>query len=170
MRFLLTVLLSLLSFTSVAFSCSCLSSGGCPGWGNQTRPVFLGTVLSVTDLPRSGVFTFLSSRKARVRVDESFGGLSTGVHEVDIYTGFGGGDCGIPFKAGDVYLVAASVGMDGLAHAGICSSTQRIDAAGVLLRILGQQRDGKPLPSLLARLLKMIATSTVFRGCTTLNR
>jgi len=132
----------------VALSCSCVSSGGCPGLGSQTGPVFRGTVLAVTDLPPTSDFAFLSSRKARVRVDESFGGLSPDVHEVDVLTGSGGGDCGIPFKAGEEYLIDSFVGKDGIAHAGICSSTRRIDAAGFDLQILRQRRDGKQVPSL----------------------
>jgi hypothetical protein len=116
--------------------------------GSKTGPVFLGTVLSVTDLPRTNGFVFLSSRKAHIRVDESFGGLSPDVHEVDVLTGSGGGDCGIPFRTGDVYLIDAFVGQDGLAHAGICSSTRQIDTAGVALQILRKRRDGKQVPSL----------------------
>jgi hypothetical protein len=116
--------------------------------GSKTAPVFLGTVLSVTDLPQTSDFVFLSSRKAHVRVDESFGGLSSDVREVDVLAGSGGGDCGIPFRVGEVYLIDSSVGKDGYTRAGICSSTRRIDAAGVDLRILRQRRDGKQLPSL----------------------
>jgi hypothetical protein len=116
--------------------------------GGQTGPVFLGTVLAVTDLPDTGDDVFLASRRARIRVDESFGGLSPDVHEVDVLTGAGGGDCGIPFRAGEVYLIDAFAGKDGLVHAGICGSTRRIDAAGVALRILRQRRDGQRVPSL----------------------
>jgi len=145
---LLAASLFVVSFTSVGFSCSCVSSGGCPGLGGKAGPVFLGTVLTVTDLPRTGDHAFLSSRKARIHVDESFGGLSPDVYEIDVLTGAGGGDCGIPFKPGDVYLIDAFVGTDGLVHAGICSFTRRIDAAGVAIQILRQRRDGQPVPSL----------------------
>ena len=44
--------------------------------GGKEGPVFLGTVLAVTDLPRTEGFLFLSSRRARIHVDESFGGRS----------------------------------------------------------------------------------------------
>ena len=84
-------------------------------------------------------------------MDESFGGLAPDAHEIEVYTGAGGGDCGIPFKAGAAYLIDAFVGMDGLAHSGTCSSTTSIDGAGVLLRILRQRRDGKPVPSLVGQ-------------------
>ena len=132
----------------MAFTCFCAPSTGCLGLGDKSGPVFLGTVLTVTDLPRTGEQVFLSDRKASIQVDESFGGRSLDVHEVDVLTGTGGGDCGIPFKAGDVYLISAFIGTDGLVHAGICGATRRIDAAGVALRILRQQRNGEHVPSL----------------------
>ena len=140
--------LSLVMLTSAAFACSCASFGGCPGLHDTLGPVFLGTVLAVTDLPRTGADTFLSFRKARFHVDELLGGLSADVHEIDVLTGLGGGDCGVPFQVGEVYLVDAVAGKDGLVHASICSSTRRIDAAGTLLRILRDRRDGRQLPSL----------------------
>jgi hypothetical protein len=123
--------------------------------GDKAGPVFQGTVLAVTDLPRTSDFLFLSMRKARIQVNESFGGLSPDVHEVDVLTGAGGGDCGIPFQPGEVYLVAAFVGNDGLIHAGICSSTRRIDSADVALRVLRQQRDGHLVPSLTGQIVQI---------------
>ncbi len=147
MRLVLTISLSVL-LSSAALPCSCVSSGGCPGLGTKTGPVFLGTVLSVSELNRTSEFVFLSSRKARIRVDESFGGLSPDEHEVDVLTGSGGGDCGIPFNVGDVYLIDSFIGKDGLAHAGICSSTHRVDGADVDLQILRLRRDDKQVPSL----------------------
>jgi hypothetical protein len=62
---------------------------------------------------------FLNSRRARIQVSESFEGLSSDVHEVDVLTGVGGGDCGIPFKVGEVDLIDAFIGKDGLVHAAV---------------------------------------------------
>ena len=115
--------------------------------GGKDFPVFIGTVLAVTGLPLKND-QLLSSRKARIQVDESFGGLPAGVREVDVLTGSGGGDCGVPFRPGEKYLVDASVGNDRLLHAGICGITQRIDAAAVAVRLLRQRRDGQRAPSL----------------------
>lgn len=151
MRFALAVSLSLLSSGPLAFGCFCVPSGGCPGLGGDHGPAFLGTVLKVTDLPATADFVSLSSRRARMRVDESFGGLAADTREVDIDTGSGGGDCGIPFKAGEVYLIDAFIAKDGSAHAGVCGATRRVDDAAVLLYILRLQRDGKPLPSLVGQ-------------------
>jgi len=83
-----------------------------PGLGGQAGPRFLGTVLNVTNLPRADPSVFLSSHRARLRVDEPFGGLAPDVREVDVYTGSGGGDCGIAFKVGEVYLIDALVGKE----------------------------------------------------------
>ena len=159
MRLLLTASLSVLSFSSVAFACFCVPSVGCPGLGSKAGPVFLGTVLAVTDLPRTGDYVFLSNRRARIQVDESFGGLSPDVREVDVLTGAGGGDCGIPFKSGDVYLINAFVGKDGLLHASICSPTRRIDSAAAALRVLRQLRDGQHVPSLAGKRRDVTAVS-----------
>lgn len=142
------IALLFLSVGPRAFSCSCVPSGGCSGLGVKAFPVFVGTVLSVTDLPRTGDRAFLSTRRARIQVDESFGGLSPDMHEVDVLTGSGGGDCGVPFRPGEMYLIGASVGDGGLVHAGICGVTRRIEAAGVALRVLRQRRDGQRAPSL----------------------
>lgn len=137
--------------SSAALSCSCVSSNGCPGLGIRA-PVFVGTVLEVTDLPRTNDISFLSSRKARIQVNESFGGLPPDAKEIEILTGSGGGDCGIPFKLGDVYLIDASVGTDGVYHVGICSSTRRLEYAGAALGVLRKKRDGYKVPSLTGRI------------------
>src|SRR5262249_34992381 len=75
MRLVLAITLCLPLLSPPASACSCSWNGGCPGLGNDKGPVFLGTVLEVADLPRTADFVFLASRKARIRVDESFGGL-----------------------------------------------------------------------------------------------
>ena len=138
-----------------AFSCFCLSFNGCPGLGRDGRPVFVGTILEVTDLPRNGDFVFLSSRKARIQVNESFGGLAPDAKEVEVLTGSGGGDCGIPFKPGDVYLIDAFVGDDGLFHAGECSNSRRLDFAGAALQVLRKQRNGQEVPSLTGQIAQL---------------
>jgi hypothetical protein len=153
MRISLAASLLTMALSPAAFSCSCVHGEGCAGLGSKAYPVFLGTVLQVTDLPRSNDVTFLSSRKARIRVDEAFGGLADR-NEVDILTGSGGGDCGVAFQAGDVYLVAASVGEDGLIYASICSSTHKVQGDDSTVRVLRQQRDGQKVPTLIGRIVQ----------------
>jgi hypothetical protein len=139
---------------SLAFSCSCVSSG-CPGLGGKTSKVFVGTVIEVTDIPFTSEVAFLSGRKARIQVNEPLGGLPPETKEINVLTGRGGGDCGVPFKAGEQYLIDASVGADGEAHAGICSATRRIEVAGAALGILRQRRDGQNVPSLAGQIAQI---------------
>jgi hypothetical protein len=108
--------------------------------------------LEVTDLPVTDSRAFLASRKARFRVDEFFGGLAPHVQEIDVFTGVGGGDCGVAFKSGEVYLVQASLGNDGQVHASICSSTRRVTGEDFAVRVLRQRRDGQAVPSLTGRI------------------
>lgn len=136
----------------MALSCSCSSSGSCPGLGDKTGPVFLGKVLAVTDLEYTEDTALLSSRKAHIQINESFGGLSADVHEVDVLTGVGGGDCGISFQAGEIYLIDTFIGDDGFIHAGICSATRKLNTAGAALRVLRQQRGGQQTPSLIGQI------------------
>jgi hypothetical protein len=151
-RVLLGALAALLSCSSVAFACFCVPSFRCPVLGSSGGPVFLGTVLEVTD---TGTAAFLGGRKARIRVNESFGGLSPDATEINVLTGLGGGDCGVPFRPGETYLVSAFTSKEGLVHASICSSTRRIDVVGAALRILRQLRDGQSLPSLAGRIVQL---------------
>jgi hypothetical protein len=135
---------------STALACSCISTGGgCPGLGGKSHPLFVGTVLSLTDIPSTGEFKFLSSRKARIQIDESFGGTAPDATEIDVLTGSGGGDCGVPFQVGEKWLVDASVSDDGSLGAGICSSTRRIDYAETELRVLRRARGAQKIPSLI---------------------
>jgi hypothetical protein len=140
--------------TSIAHSCFCTVSG-CPALGGKTGPVFLGTVIEVTDIPGTGKFEFLNSRKARIQVNESFGGIAADTKEVSVLTGRGGGDCGIPFTAGEQYVVHRAIGDDGAVRAGICSFTKKLEDAGTDLRILRQLRDGNPLPTIVGQIARI---------------
>ena len=152
MRLFLGVSSMLLLSTSVAFCCSCVSSGACPVVSGNSGRVFLGTVLSITEVQPRTTLTFLSGRRARFRVKEAFGGIAPDVREIDVLTGMGGGDCGFPFEVGEVYLVDALIGKDGLTRAGICSATRSLEQAGTAIRTLRAQRDGRRLPSLAGRI------------------
>jgi hypothetical protein len=154
MRIALTASLAILFFSAHAKACFC-SGGGCPGLGSKAYPVFVGTVLSVTDLPSTGEFRHLGSRKARIEIDESFGGTATDTREIDVLTGSGGGDCGVPFKVGERFLVKASVSDDGSVQAGICGGTKRIDQAVAELRLLRQTRSGERIPSLIGMIVQI---------------
>lgn len=155
MRRLWKLSLAIFFFAPLGFPCSCSGPGGCAALGTTKNPVFLGTVLAVTGVPQSqSADADWAPRKARIRVNETFGGLTPGTREVDVMTGYGNGDCGVPFEAGDVYLVDANAGEDGVLSAWICSNTTKVEKADVLLRLLRQRRDGRQLPSLIGQIVQ----------------
>ena len=131
------VTLILLLWASGAYACSCAFVSNCGSLGGPGHPVFVGSVLEVTDIKTDGeALSFLTSKRARLRVDEEFGGTSGRGHRDRDPDGRGGGDCGVPFAVGQQYLVDAGAGQDGRLRASICSNTRRIDAAAVLLDML----------------------------------
>lgn len=97
----------------------------------NSAATFSGTVLSVTP-PRDRQVSF-PQRTVRLVIKETFSGLAAEQKEVEVVTGMGGGDCGIPFERGVDYLVYAYKNGDGRLAANICSRTRKlVDAASDL--------------------------------------
>lgn len=140
------------AFPFAAFPCECGSTNSCISLGGANWPLFLGTVVAVADLPEIGTRELLSSRSVRFRIDESFRGLPEGLREIEVWTGLGGGDCGLRFRAGDRYLIDAFTGKDGIPRVGLCSDTSKLEYARPQLALLRLQQAGKRLPSLIGLL------------------
>jgi hypothetical protein len=66
-------------------------------------------------------------RAVRISLDEIFRGLEGA--EVEILTGFGGGDCGFGFRQAQQYLVYAYRSDDGKLRTSICTRTKSISEA-----------------------------------------
>lgn len=104
-RFL--VFLAAVVFTSSsAFACTCAFGGGAPCqefW--RADAVFSGTAVSSgsIDVDYGGFKS--EKRLLRFTVDQPFRGMQSA--EVEVITGWGGGDCGYQFKIGQRYLVYA---------------------------------------------------------------
>lgn len=161
MQILLNASVWLLVSCAGAFACKCVPQIGCPQLGTPGGPVFLGRVIEVSKPVLIGGSDPAIQRKARIRVDETFGGLAPDQREIEIVTGLGGGDCGVPFQPGEEYLVDAHTGKDGLIHASICSSTGRIDWAGAKIQMLRGLRDSRKVPSLFGQIKRVVRN---FRG------
>ncbi len=65
----------------------------------------------------------------RIEIGEKFSGLDPDQHEIEIATGFGGGDCGYPFQVGMDYIVYAYKNAQGRLETGICSRTRPLAQA-----------------------------------------
>jgi hypothetical protein len=96
----------------------------CDGGWNAGELVFLGKVVSKEggERPLGNGITALTDFEVHFGQVEIFRGASKYAHEIMLYTGHGGGDCGYPFVVGRSYLVYA------FAHAGrlvtgTCSET-----------------------------------------------
>jgi hypothetical protein len=126
-----------LSGATPAEACSCI--GEIPAcqrvWISDA--VFVGRVLNITNVedeqePRRA---FLESRRVTLEVLEQFRGRSLLVPDsastVEVFTGQGGGDCGIAFKKGESYLVFAnaSKGVQSLLRTGLCDRTRELSRA-----------------------------------------
>jgi hypothetical protein len=125
---------------SLAKACSCFSSNAtCDRTWNSGAVIFLGTVTarSSAETPaRAEKSDYLRPRLAfHFSVTESFRGPAIAGHEIVVYTGNGGGDCGYPFAVGTSYLVFASTSKDGLIT-GICTPTSPAVMASAVIRQL----------------------------------
>lgn len=142
----------LLAAQIAVFACQCAWGPYCSYLGDKTGPVFLGTVLSVTDLPLTDEDKFLSGRKIRIQVDESFGGVPAEARELEVLTGYGHGDCGIEFEPGDRYLVKATTKDDGQLHTGECHGTRTAESAAPEIRVLRRQQAGQQMPVIVGQI------------------
>jgi hypothetical protein len=120
--------LMFISSTKV-LACSCGSGGGAPCqefW--RADAVFAGTVVGSGKITISeGEFKH-DMRLVRLTVDQPIRGMQSA--EVEVLTGWGGGDCGYGFKLGQRYLVYAYREEDGKRLAtSICTRTRKLSEA-----------------------------------------
>ena len=86
---------------------------------------------SIDDLESAVGSFWMAPRRVRFRIKEMFAGPKS-VRFV-LYTGLGGGDCGVEFRAGESWLVDAYRDEAGRWIAGICSVTMLEAEAGPVL-------------------------------------
>jgi hypothetical protein len=106
-------------------ACSCLAVGAACEAAWASKAVFLGKVTGVSDSPQQVQFGnqtgTLHRNRFAFQILENF--IGTSGKTIDVITGTGGGDCGIPFQVGQEYLVYAYRDPDGPLGTGICSRT-----------------------------------------------
>ena len=124
---LLTSLAVIILGAGRAFACDC--AGNRPAcqeyW--EVSAVFVGTVINSRTLTvKNGPYP-QQMRAVRISLDQIFRGVEGG--EVEVLTGFGGGDCGFGFKQAQQYLVYAYRSDDGELRTSICTRTKSISEA-----------------------------------------
>lgn len=112
-----------------ASACSCAFGGAAPCqayW--STDVVFVGAVVGESRLTvEEGSYKF-TRRLVRLSVEQPLRGVEAA--EVEVVTGWGGGDCGYPFRRGERYVVYADRGeKDGRLYTGICTRTRPLAEA-----------------------------------------
>ena len=133
-----------------AWACSCAMPGGPDEAMHSAQAVFTGTVTGVNTTSRVDFFALvrewlrlspaLYGLPDQVRVTLAVTGSWKGVTStpVAVATGFGGGDCGYSFAAGQSYLIYAYGSGDGLTTH-ICTRTAEISQAAGDLAYLQTQ-------------------------------
>ncbi|PYS67179.1 MAG: hypothetical protein DMF69_23825 [Acidobacteria bacterium] len=113
--------------TASVYACSCMNPGPPCDATSKSTAVFVGTVVSSKDAKTTGQYDF-NSREVKFSVEEAFKGVSS--TEVSVFTGWGGGDCGYPFRTGQQYLVYTySDEKDVRFKTSICSRTRQLSEA-----------------------------------------
>ncbi|HKP52587.1 MAG TPA: hypothetical protein VJ183_08035 [Chloroflexia bacterium] len=113
---------------SAVHACSC----GGPSTAREalegSDAVFFGRVISVTGASEQvqQVSHGYISIAVVLEVISIWKGVSAG--QVTVYTGSGGGDCGVSFEVGELRLVYANAADDGRLGTGICSYFRPADA------------------------------------------
>ncbi len=137
-----SVLLILLgaSVAPPAIACSCAFSGPpCRAVADATA-VFVGKVIGIDNAKvAEGGYEFYG-RRVRFEIVEAFTGVSGS--NAEVYTGYGGGDCGYGFRSGRTYLVYAyREAKSSRLTTGICSRTRPLSEAEEDLTYLRTRND-----------------------------
>jgi len=111
-------------------------------WANGAV-VFLGKVVRVSVRVERIERSSIPQKRVTFQVAENFNGRSS--RTIEVATGFGGGDCGFPFKEGHEYLVYGSHSpWSSSLQAGICSRTAPGESAAEDLEYLRSLAKGGP--------------------------
>ncbi|MCG7344509.1 hypothetical protein MHZ92_10210 [Sporosarcina sp. ACRSL] len=122
-----------------ASACSCMMPPPPEDAMNEADAVFTGEVVEVIE---NGKLIRGSGKTVHFKVDKAWKG--TDDSEMVITTGFGGGDCGIPFEKGQKYLVYASTSdmyVSNTLSTTICHRTTEIAYATEDLNAIGEGQE-----------------------------
>ena len=130
-RLFLIFIIGCIFFVPKVVACSCTEMKNPLESFEKADAVFLGSVTDFTvqgdpeivDVDDRKVFAYRKGREAVFRIHKIWKGPSE--ETMTVFTGEGGGDCGLDFIVGHEYLVYAYQ-VDGKFHTGICTRTQDV--------------------------------------------
>lgn len=130
-------LLLLCCFSPESHACSCAFGGAAPCqeyW--QTEAIFSGTIIGSSSIEVNYDSDKTTQRLLRVAIKQAFRGVDGG--QIEVVTGWGGGDCGFEFKLGETYLIYGSRSKaDARLHTSICTRTRALADAADDLAFIG---------------------------------
>jgi hypothetical protein len=151
-RFLLVaLLLTIEGVSTYGCSCSRLGPSKCGTWDKEAV-VFVGTVVGVENPATERRDDQTGESRYQFHVDEVLSGING--HEIEVYSGRGGGDCSVHFQKGKQYLVFPSNSGTKL-WANTCSDTRPIEFAAAMLPQLRAMRDKSKVASLYGLVYEM---------------
>ena len=150
-RALFFVLLVAITGAHSIRACDCMTMKFNPSRAvKKADAVFVGKVVAIKDATvPPGVSSYSPGRQVTFEATEAWKGVAAA--RTVVRTGFGGGDCGYPFVAGERYLVFASYARgdsEGRALVtGICSDTTALSKSTVKLTKLRRWRASRRIGS-----------------------
>lgn len=119
------------SSAASALACSCFAEKStCLAYG-ESKAVFVGKVTEgksselMSEMLKDRLKTGAKDQSFKFTVSRAFAGAKAG-ETLTIHTGFGFGDCGFPFQAGEEYVVYAYQNEEGQLATNICTRTKRV--------------------------------------------
>jgi hypothetical protein len=149
-----------------AYACTCSSVNICR-LSSEASAIFVGRVVDIEQAPPKEVLRFAGTDGAievaldrnllvHLQVEKAFKGVPAGGH-IDVQTGMGISDCGVPFERSERYLVFAH-GESGNYSTSVCSHTRHISQASDDLQSLEALSQGKRDTRIVGK-LEFIGTS-----------
>lgn len=133
----LTIFITALTFIHApqsALACSCAMPGTVQEEYKKFDFIFFGEAITRQSNKIAQLFKLSNVNEPYVTTFDVRAVYKGKVHETTyIYSGMGGGDCGIEFQAGTDYVVFARAGINGDLTASICSLTQQTHASSSVI-------------------------------------
>src|SRR2546421_7281852 len=150
-----TLITLVLGAGAQVFACQCAGERPVCQEYWEASAVFVGTVINSRTVTVKESPYVEQMRAVRISLDESFRGVEGA--EVEVLTGFGGGDCGFGFRQAQQYLVYAYRSeQDQKLYTSICTRTKLVSAADKDLAYMRGLSKAKPGAMISGEIVKQL--------------